>query len=245
MPQAPNKLAEIQAIIDAHPEIKTKRDGPFAPNRGGITQLAAIQFGFPFGRKSKDRSATNLSDDALCYKVGDKHEIYDILVGATGAANWSYAGTFSEGQNGYFVLPGGDAPPPGPPGPDPGPNPTPSPPGAPAPPPTGGTGGGSGGKGHDHPRIPPGMHPSALAVGKIVRGEVESQIGSDVPAGTHTQTGEDTGDMLDQQVTDDIKEVIVAITIVATHFALIVSATNDKNKGMLDDMMAEIMPELE
>ncbi len=133
MPIAPNKLNDLRAIVASHPEIDTRVDGPFAPNRGGITQIAALQFGYPFGRKSRDRSQTNLSDDALCYQLPDQRfEIYDILSGVDGSATWGYAGTFANGENGYFIVPAGSVPPlpnPGTPLPNPGtPPPTPPPP---------------------------------------------------------------------------------------------------------------------
>jgi hypothetical protein len=247
MPQAPNKLNELIALKDANPKINTRRDGPFAPNRGGITQLAALTFGFPFGRKSRDRSDTNLSDDALTYRVGAHHfEIYDIINGATGGMVWSYMGTFADGQNGYFVVPGGGGAPPAP-GPDPedddedAPSPGPAPPGGGG---GGGGGGGNRGKGHDRPRIPTGMHADALAVGKAVRKEVEAQIGPDVPAGIRDRSGANTDEILPGDVTDDIKEVIVAIAVVATHFAIIVGATGDTDVGMIEDMMSEVMPPL-
>lgn len=111
MPVAPNRLAELKAIAAAHPEINRLADGPFAPNRGGITQLAAQQFGAPFGRKSRDGSPANLSDDALCYKLADgRFEIYDILSGGNGDVQWNYVGTFADGENGFFVAPTGTPP---------------------------------------------------------------------------------------------------------------------------------------
>lgn len=118
MPTAPNQLAVVQSIITAHPEINRMSDGPFAPNRGGITQLVAQQLGAPWGRKSKDGSDTNLSDDALCYRLSDgRFEIYDILSGGDGSATWGFAGTFRDGENGYFkpVLSAPPQPPPVPP----------------------------------------------------------------------------------------------------------------------------------
>jgi len=101
---APNRLDVVHAVIAAHPEINRLSDGPFAPNRGGITQLVAQQLGFPFGRKSRDQSQTNLSDDALCYRLQDnRFEIYDILSGGDGSGQWNYVGTFADGENGFFV----------------------------------------------------------------------------------------------------------------------------------------------
>lgn len=103
-PLAPNKLVALKAIADAHPEINRTVDGPFAPNRGGITQIAASTFGAPWGRKSRDKSLTNLSDDALCYQLPDhRFEIYDILSGTDGAVQFDYKGTFADGENGFFV----------------------------------------------------------------------------------------------------------------------------------------------
>lgn len=108
MPVAPNKLDALKSIAQFHPEIDRMADGPFAPNRGGITQLAAQQFGLPFGRKSRDGNKTNLSDDALCYRLGDgSFEIYDILSGGDGGVQWNYVGTFRDGENGFFVSVGG------------------------------------------------------------------------------------------------------------------------------------------
>jgi hypothetical protein len=128
MPVAPNRLPEVQAIALAHPEINRMKEGPFANDRGGITQLAALQFGAPWGRKSRDGSPTNLSDDALCYQLPDgRFEIYDILSGGDGRVQWVYQGTFAQGQNGYFVVPAGQA----------GPGPSPIPPTPPSPQPPG------------------------------------------------------------------------------------------------------------
>lgn len=105
MPQAPDLLDYIQKTIASNLQINTMSDGPFAPNRGGITQLVAGKLGFPWGRKSRDRSMTNLSDDALCYRIeGNRFEIYDILNGTDGSATFSYAGTFHDGENGFFVT---------------------------------------------------------------------------------------------------------------------------------------------
>lgn len=106
MPVAPNRLTDLQALAAAHPEINRMADGPFAPNRGGITHLAAQTFGFPFGRKSRNAQGTDLNDDGLTYALdanGDSFEIYDILSGGDGSVQWNYAGTFSRGQNGYFA----------------------------------------------------------------------------------------------------------------------------------------------
>lgn len=115
MPVAPNKLADVQNVIATHPEIARTTDGPFAPNRGGITQLVAQRLGLPWGRKSKDKSATNLSDDALCYLLPDgRFEIYDILNGSSGDATWDYKGTFANGENGYFLAVSGSTQPPAP-----------------------------------------------------------------------------------------------------------------------------------
>lgn len=130
MPIAPNKIDVVRAVMLQHPEIDRRAEGPFAPQRGGITQLVVQALGgYPWGRKSRDRSATNLSDDALCYRLPDgSFEIYDTISGADGSATWDYAGTFRDGENGYFsTVPVAPQPTPQPPAPTPQPQPQPAP----------------------------------------------------------------------------------------------------------------------
>lgn len=92
----------VRRVMAQHPEINTMKDG----ERGQITSLVVQALGgFPWGRKSKDGSATNLSDDALCYRVGaTSFEIYDIINGSTGRESWDYKGTFRDGENGFFYM---------------------------------------------------------------------------------------------------------------------------------------------
>jgi hypothetical protein len=100
MPSAPNKLAVVQAVMAAHPEINRLAEG----ERGQITTLVVQALGgLPWGRKAKNKEHTLLSDDALCYRLNSgAFEIYDIISGGDGGATWGFAGTFNEGENGYF-----------------------------------------------------------------------------------------------------------------------------------------------
>jgi hypothetical protein len=120
MPFAPNRLETVRATINAHPEVNRMEDGQ--QGRGQMTDFVVQALGgFPWGRKDRDTNPDNQnnSDDALCYKVGEKFEIYDILSGSDGSATWDYKGTFADGENGYFRLvptvipfpPGPSAPP--------------------------------------------------------------------------------------------------------------------------------------
>jgi hypothetical protein len=113
MPVAPNQIENVRAAITFLRNVDSRAEGPFAPNRGGITQFVAAALGAPWGRKSRDRSATNLSDDALCYRLPDgRFEIYDILNGTDGTAAWDYKGAFADGENGYFLAVSAAPPPP-------------------------------------------------------------------------------------------------------------------------------------
>lgn len=121
MPIAPNVLSTIQAVFSAHPEINTTVD----VERGKITDYVVLALGgFPWGRKDRDRDPNNNnnSDDALCYALdaqASRYEIYDIINGSNGAPTFSYSGTVSDGEVGFFrAVPGAvPKPDPGVPGP--------------------------------------------------------------------------------------------------------------------------------
>lgn len=114
MPIAPNPLATIRAVFDAHPEINAGSDG----ERGElVNHVVRALGGYPWGRKEKTKGTGVLSDDALCYRTQDnRFEIYDIMIGRNPGdprvpniqlATFDYKGTFADGENGYFftVLP--------------------------------------------------------------------------------------------------------------------------------------------
>lgn len=109
MPIAPNQLETVKAVFAAHPEINAMVDG----ERGQLTTLVVQALGgLPWGRKEKQKGSGNLSDDALCYRLSNgSFEIYDTQIGFNPGdarrpnvevACWNYAGTFRDGENGYF-----------------------------------------------------------------------------------------------------------------------------------------------
>jgi len=110
MPFAPNVLPIIRGVL-ADPRF-FHIDPSAEVERGQITDEVVRRLGGrPWGRKDRDKNPEthNNSDDALCYLLPDgRFEIYDILIGlGKGSprdlfAAFSYAGTFADGENGYF-----------------------------------------------------------------------------------------------------------------------------------------------
>jgi hypothetical protein len=108
---APNVISTVRSVFAAHPEISAMTDG----ERGALTTLVVQALGgFPWGRKEKQKGSGNLSDDALCYRLQDnRFEIYDIMLGTNPGdpkrpnadlACFNYAGTFADGENGFFYT---------------------------------------------------------------------------------------------------------------------------------------------
>lgn len=132
MPTAPNALPIIRGVL-ADPRFFHINPAEEI-ERGQITDEVVRRLGgVPWGRKDRDKNPDNQnnSDDALCYRLEDgRFEIYDILIGnpqgspRESFAAFSYAGTFADGENGYFR----EVPATGTPAPTPTPKPpTPSP----------------------------------------------------------------------------------------------------------------------
>ena len=103
---APNEMDEIQATMDAHPEIDPMDES----TRGAIIDITAWRLNGgvdtgPWGRKARsdNPAAPNLNTDAMTYKRADGlHEIYDVISGVDGSATWGPSGPYNPGDNGYW-----------------------------------------------------------------------------------------------------------------------------------------------
>lgn len=102
VPFAPNRIDAVREVINENPHIDRIADEV----REEITVLTILKLGgFPWGIKDRDSNPNNdnNSDDALAFRLQDgRFEIYDILSGTDGSAQWDYKGTFADGENGFF-----------------------------------------------------------------------------------------------------------------------------------------------
>lgn len=113
--EAPNRMSVVADVIKAHPEIDTLDEDSLDKGRAAIVDWTAQRLNkaegrIVWGRKSRGRpnghQAVNPNTDGLTYLRSDgRFEIIDVIVGATGAANWENYGPFNPGENGWWAPP--------------------------------------------------------------------------------------------------------------------------------------------
>jgi hypothetical protein len=105
---APMMMHEVQATIDAHPEIDTMDEEA----RGEIIDITDWRCNGgddrPWGRKARTNNPSDpqLNSDGMTYLRPDGlFEIYDCISGTNGQATWDGYGPFMQGENGYWWPP--------------------------------------------------------------------------------------------------------------------------------------------
>jgi hypothetical protein len=205
-----------------------RKFGRYKPPFPFVLEVAR-RLGGNWGLNGKRGNASTPSGDILAYRFSDGTcQIFDVLYDAGGKNTLTWSQLPYDPRNTVWLDPFTFA------------APTPAKPGPAAPPgDSGSSGGGSGGSGgrpgRGYPRIPDGMHPTAIKVGEAIRKEMDKL--ESIPKGT-----EDEEDLPPEQ-TQAVKDVVVAIGTVAANFALRVAETEDKDIAPLEAMMAAIMPE--
>lgn len=106
---APNIYSVVLKAMNDHPEVNRMGEDN---ERGKIVDYAAIAANGgsdkPWGRKSRGRPGADMlpvnpNGDGLTYLLPDgRFEIYDVISGVDGSATWDYAGTFNQGENGFW-----------------------------------------------------------------------------------------------------------------------------------------------
>jgi len=106
---APNMQHEVQASIDAHPEIDTMDEEA----RGEIIDITARRINpahgeKPWGRKARnnDPNNPNCNTDGMTFlRFDGLFEIYDVISGTDGQSSWSGYGPYAPGENGFWWPP--------------------------------------------------------------------------------------------------------------------------------------------